>query len=174
MPFHLCDCSNVYLTQTKMIRKITHYLVFTVVGFSAASCVEEEISAPPKPSFQASQSTAEVGEEITFTINHVSADAVSLLPYGLPGDDPGILLSNSAEGVVTVTFSYARPGTFQAIVVANNHSEDGEIVKNVQSEPVTITISSSNHSISAFAFDDLSTTCMGFVVSIGLLVFLLF
>ena len=140
-----------------MIRKITRYLVFTVVGLSAASCVDEEISAPPKPSFQASQSTAEVGEEITFTINHVSADAVSLLPYGLPGDDPGILLSNSAEGVVTVTFSYARPGTFQAIVVANNHSEDGEIVKNVQSEPVTITISSSNHSISAFAFDDLST-----------------
>ena len=140
-----------------MMRRFTHFLLMSAVGFSMVSCDDDELATPTKPTFQASTSTAEVGEEITFTINQVDAKAMSLLPYGLPGSDPGILLTDFNDGVATVTFAYARPGTFQAIVVANNHSEDGANVKNVQSEPHTITIFSSSHSISAFSFEDIST-----------------
>src|SRR5688500_11061761 len=138
-----------------MMRKFTHYLLLSTLCFSV-SCQEEEISTPAKPTLQADITSAKIGEEITFTIGKVSADAVSLQPYGLPGGDPGIPVT-FAEGSSTVKFSYARPGTFKAIVVANNHSEDGENIKNVQSEPVTITITSSDRAISAFSFKDTST-----------------
>jgi hypothetical protein len=140
-----------------MMRKFTHLFLMSAVWFSVGSCNDDEIATPPKPSFQPSASTAEVGQEITFTINQVDADAISLLPYGLPGSDPGILITKFNDGVATVTFKYARPGTFQAIVVANNHSEDGVNVENVQSDPATITIFSSSNSISAFSFKDIST-----------------
>jgi hypothetical protein len=126
--------------------------------FSVISCADDEVSAPPEPSFQANKTTAQVGEEVTFTIHEVNADAISLLPYGLPGGDEGILVDGFAGGVATVTFSYARPGTFQAIVVANNHSSDGESVKNVQSAPVTITITTDANSISDFKFIRLEET----------------
>lgn len=139
-----------------MIRKFTHYLLLSTFWFSVMSCVDDEVASPPKPSFQASKTTAAVGEEITFTINEVNADAVSLLPYGLPGGDAGVLVEFT-DGTATVPFSYSRPGTFQAIVVANNHTGDGESVKNVKSEPISITITSSENSISEFTFPDIST-----------------
>jgi hypothetical protein len=144
-----------------MIRKFTHYLLMSAIWFSVISCADDEISAPPKPSLQANKTSAQVGEEITFTINEVNADAVSLLPYGLPGGDPGILLK-FVEGQATVDFSYARPGTFQAIVVANNHTGDGESIENARSEPVTITITSSAKAISAFRFIRLKETDTAF------------
>jgi hypothetical protein len=134
-----------------MRRTCTHYLLMSAIWLSAVSCKDDDISAPPKPSLQADKTSAEVGEEITFTINEVNAEAVSLLPYGLPGGDAGILL-NFNGGVATSKFSYDRPGTFQAVVVANNHSSDGEIVQNVKSDPVTITITSSKNAISDFRF----------------------
>jgi hypothetical protein len=134
-----------------MIRKVTPYLLMSVLWTGMLACQEDDVSAPPKPMLQANMTTAEVGEEITFTINEVNADAVSLLPYGLPGGDAGILL-NFSDGVATVNFSYDKPGTFDAIVVANNHSDDGEEVQNVKSTPVTITITSSANSLSAFRF----------------------
>jgi hypothetical protein len=139
-----------------MIRKFTHYLLLSTFWFSVVSCVDDEVASPPKPSFQASKTTAAVGEEITFTITEVNADAVSLLPYGLPGGDAGVLVEFT-DGIATVPFSYSRPGTFQAIVVANNHSGDGEDVKNVKSEPISITITSSENSISEFSFSDISS-----------------
>jgi hypothetical protein len=127
------------------------------------ACQEDDISTPPKPTLQANKTTAEVGEEITFTINEVNADAVSLLPYGLPGGDAGVLL-NFSDGVATVGFSYDRPGTFDAVVVANNHSGDGEKVQNVTSTPVTVTITSSAHKISAFRFITIKETATEFDV----------
>jgi len=139
-----------------MMRKFTHYLLLSTLLFSVVSCEEEEVASPPKPSLTANKTSAQVGEEIAFTINEVNADAVSLIPYGLPGGDAGVPVK-FAGGTATVRFSYARPGTFQAIVVANNHTGDGESVRNVQSDPVTITISSSKSAISAFSFDKLST-----------------
>jgi hypothetical protein len=139
-----------------MIRKFTRYLLMSAISYGAISCQDDEIVTPPKPSFQADKTSAEVGEEITFTIARVNADAVSLLPYGLPGGDPGVLVTFD-EGTATVNFAYARPGTFQAIVVANNHTGDGESLKNVQSDPITITITSSKSAIRAFSFADIST-----------------
>ena len=140
-----------------MMRKFTHYLLLGAIWFSIGSCEDDEITAPSKPTFQASLTNAKVGDPITFTVNEVNAEAISLLPYGLPGGDAGILIKKFTNGTASVAFSYARPGTFQAIVVANNHSEDGKNVENVQSDPITITISSSNKSISAFSFKDVTT-----------------
>ena len=140
-----------------MMRKFTHFILLSVVWFSMASCEDDEIATPAKPTVQATPTNAKVGDAITFTISEVSAESISLLPYGLPGGDPGIPVTSFTGGVATVSFSYARPGTFQAIVVANNHSESGEDVKNVQSDPVTITSTSSNRAISAFEFADIST-----------------
>ena len=139
-----------------MKKKFTHFLLMSAVWFSMTGCNDEEIAAPSKPTFQVSKTTATVGEEVTFTIPQQNADALSLLPYG-EGGDAGILLNKFTDGVTTVVFSYARPGTFNAIVVANNHSEDGESVKNVKSEPISVTITTSNRSISAFTFDEIST-----------------
>lgn len=140
-----------------MIRKFTHYFLLSTIWLCMVNCEEEDISSPPKPVLQADKTTAEVGEEITFTINEVNADAVSLLPYGFPGGDPGVLIEFT-EGTATVPFSYSRPGTFQAIAVANNHSGDGEKVDNVQSAPVTITIFSSKRAISDFSFITINET----------------
>ena len=137
-----------------MIRKFTRYVLMSVLWIGVFSCQDEEVATPPKPSFTADKTSAEVGEDITFTVSRVNADAVSVLPYGLPGNDAGVPVVFPDDGDAIVTFSYARPGTFQAIVVANNHSGDGESVENVKSEPIAITIFSSKSSISAFSFKD--------------------
>lgn len=134
-----------------MSKKFTHYLLMSAIWVGFLGCQEEDVSSPPKATLQANKTSAQVGEPITFTINEVNADAVSLLPYGLPGGDAGVLL-DFTDGVATVEFSYARPGTFDAIVVSNNHSGDGEDVQNVKSAPLTITITSSESEISAFRF----------------------
>lgn len=144
------------LNPNNMIRKFTHYLLLSVVWCCGVSCEDDEIASPPKPSFKADKTSAQVGEAITFTINQVNADAVSLLPYGLPGGKAGILV-DVQDGSATVDFAYPEPGTFQAMVVANNHSGDGESIKNVQSEPITITITSSKRAITAFSFVDVET-----------------
>lgn len=141
-----------------MMRKFTHYVLMSAIWFSVVSCDDEEISTPPKPTVQANKTTAQVGEEISFTINQVNADAISLLPYGLPSGDAGVLVNNFTDGVATVGFSYSKPGTFQAIAVANNHSSDGESIQNVKSDPITITITSSKNSISGFTFIKLTDT----------------
>ena len=140
-----------------MIRKFTHYFLMSALWVGAMSCQEDEVSAPPKPTFQADKTTAEVGEAITFTVTKVKADAVSLIPYGLPGGDAGVPVKFGDDPQATVSFSYARPGTFQAIVVANNHTGDGNSIENVKSEPVTITITSSKSSISDFSFKDVNS-----------------
>lgn len=141
-----------------MIRKFTHYFLFSAIWVSVIGCQEDEVSAPPKPTLQADKTSAEVGEAITFTVNKVNADAVSVVPYGLPGGDAGVLVTFQ-EGAPTaeVQFSYAEPGTFQAVAVANNHGGDGESIENVKSDPITITIFSSKSAIAAFSFKDIST-----------------
>ena len=128
-----------------MIRKFTRYLFFTAMWVGAISCQDEEVTAPPKPTLQADKTSAEVGESVTFTINKVNADAVSVLPYGSGGDAGVLVKFPEGSATTTVTFSYARPGTFEAVAVANNHTGDGENVENVKSDPITITIFSSKN-----------------------------
>jgi trimeric autotransporter adhesin len=136
-----------------MIRKFTRYFVLASVGLWVAGCNDDEVTTPPKPTLQANKSSALVGETVTFTVTQVDADAISILPYGSPSGDAGVLVQNFEGGVQTVTFSYGRPGTFQAVAVANNHLNDGTEVRNVISDPVTIVISSEKNSITEFSFD---------------------
>lgn len=140
-----------------MIRKFTRYLFFIAMWVGAISCQDEEVTAPPKPTLQADKTSAEVGESVTFTINKVNADAVSVLPYGSGGDAGVLVKFPEGSATTTVTFSYARPGTFEAVAVANNHTGDGENVENVKSDPITITIFSSKSQISAFGFEDIDS-----------------
>jgi hypothetical protein len=140
-----------------MIKYFTVNFLIAAIWFSVVSCDQEEVVEPAKPTLTVDQTSGLVGDTLTFTITEVNADAISLLPYGLPGGDAGILVTDFTNGVAIVTFTYAKPGTFDAIAVANNHSGDGEIVKNVQSDPVTITIASDKSAITAFSFEGIST-----------------
>jgi len=93
--------------------------------------------------------------EFTFTIDQVGSNTVSLLPYGADHlNDAGILVPSSSftNGKATVKFVYSQVGTFQAVVVANNHTGDGLSVKNTLSSPTAITITSNRNGISDFSF----------------------
>lgn len=147
-----------------MIKKFTNYVFLGVIWFSVVSCDNEEIVAPPKPTLTVDQTSGLVGDtKFTFTVSEVDADAISLLPYG-EGGDAGIQVTNFANGVATVEFSYGKPGTFQAIVVSNNHSSDGEEIANVKSDPVTVTIASDKSSLTAFRFIRINETATQFEV----------
>jgi hypothetical protein len=139
-----------------MQKKYVFLSALVLLSFALSRCKDDDVAAPPKPNFVANKTSAEVGEEITFTVSKVTAEAISLHPYGLPGTDAGVLISNFSNPTAEVKFSYARPGTFQAIVVANNASGDGSSIKNVKSDPVSITISSSKKEISEFEFKSVS------------------
>jgi hypothetical protein len=140
-----------------MIKRFTNYVLMGAMWFSAVSCDKDDIAAPPKPTLTVDQTSGLVGDtEFTFTISQVNADAISLLPYGLPGGDGGILVKTFENGVATVKFKYSKPGTFKAIVRSNNHSDDGESI-NTQSDPVQVVIASDDNSITEFKFDKIST-----------------
>lgn len=139
-----------------MRKKFTHHFLKGAIWVGVISCQDEEVASPPKPTFQADKTSAEVGEEIAFTINRVNADAISLLPCGLSGGGTGVLVKFTDESTATVKFAYPGSGTFQPIVAANNPTGDGESTENVNSEPISITIFSSKSSISAFSFKDIT------------------
>lgn len=140
-----------------MIRKFTNYVFMGAMWFSMVNCDNDDIAKPPKPTLTVDKTAGLVGDtEFTFTITKVNADAISLLPYGLPGGDGGILVKDFTDGVATVKVTYSKPGTFNAIVRSNNHSNDGESA-NTQSEPIQIVISSDDNSITDFKFDKIST-----------------
>jgi hypothetical protein len=133
------------------MRKKIYYLMLGLLLIGIESCKDEEAAAPPKASFQVDKVTTEVGQPIKFTISQVTAQAVSLLPYGLNNNDAGVLLTFK-DGSAVVDFKYEKPGTFQAVVVSNNHSGDGKSIKNVQSDPISITITSAINTITEFSF----------------------
>jgi hypothetical protein len=140
-----------------MIRKFTNYVLMGAMWFTAVNCDKDDIAKPPKPLLSVDQNTGLVGDtEFTFTITQVNADAISLLPYGLPGGDGGILVKSFENGVATVKVKYSKPGTYNAIARSNNHTDDGESI-NTQSDPVQITITSDDNSITEFKFDKIST-----------------
>lgn len=140
-----------------MIRRFTNYVFMGAMWFSMVSCDNDDIAKPPKPTLTVDRTSGLVGDtEFTFTITKVNADAISLLPYGLPGGDGGVLVKDFKDGVATVKFKYSKPGTFNAIVRSNNHSDDGESA-NTQSDPIQIVITSDDNSITDFKFDKIST-----------------
>jgi hypothetical protein len=133
------------------MRKIFYCLMLGLLWAAMESCKDDEAAVPPKASFLASPLTTAVGGKIKFTINQVNANTVSLLPYGLAGNDAGVILTFK-DGVTIVDFEYGKPGTFQAVVVSNNHTGDGKSVKSVQSDPISITITSAKSTITEFSF----------------------
>lgn len=140
-----------------MIRKFTNYVLIGAMWFSMVNCDNDDIAKPPKPTLLVDKTAGLVGDtEFTFTITKINADAISLLPYGLPGGDGGILVKDFTDGVATIKVTYSKPGTFNAIVRSNNHSDDGESA-NTQSDPIQIVISSDDNSITEFKFDKIST-----------------
>jgi hypothetical protein len=142
-----------------MMRRFTHYLLLCAIWLSAGSCKDDEVVTPPKASLSVDQTSGLVGDtEFTFTISEVNADRVSLLPYGDESGDPGIPVASFENGEAVIKFTYSRPGTFSAIVRSNNHSGDGGNIKNVDSDPVQITISSDDKSITAFTFETSTKT----------------
>jgi hypothetical protein len=140
-----------------MIKKFTNRLCLACLLLASLVGCEDELDSPEKSTLAVDKTTGLVGDtEFTFTVSEVNAQSISLLPYGYPGGDAGIRVTSFSGGKATVKVTYSKPGTFQAVVVSNNHSDDGDVV-NVVSEPVTITIESDDAALTAFSFKDIST-----------------
>jgi hypothetical protein len=151
-----------------MIRKFTIVLPLLIFALCFHSCKEDEVSAPPKTSFNVNATTGDINEtEFTFTIDEVNADAISLLPYGRENlKEGGILLTNFVDGKATVKFKYAIAGTFAAVVVTNNHAGDGESA-NTYSDQISITVGSDRNSLKEFYIDkSTDTTQVGNDISV--------
>ena len=142
-----------------MMRKSTHYFLLFSILFSALSCNDEEVGAPPQSTVTVDKQSGLVGDtEFTFTIKEVNADAIALLPYGPDEGDPGIPVTSFENGQAVVKFTYARPGTFNAIVRTNNHSGDGNEIRNTDSAPVQVVITSDDSSLTEFTFEKSTKT----------------
>lgn len=145
-----------------MIRKFTACLFVCLTVLLFSRCNDDEVSAPPKPTVKVDKTTGLTGDtEFTFTIDQVDAKSISILPYGEAHPSWGgiqIAKSSFTGGKATVTFKYDQVGSFQAVAVATNFSDDGESVKKTLSDPVTITISSDKKSISDFSFSTSTAT----------------
>lgn len=134
-----------------MIRKFTVCLMLSA-WFLASSCADDEADSPPKSSLSVSANSGLANDtEFTFTITQVNADAVTLYPYGIAKAVYGTVpITEFEDGEATVTFTYSQVGTFEAVVVSNNHTDDGSSVKNSLSNAETITITSNRNDLTAF------------------------
>jgi hypothetical protein len=142
-----------------MMRRFTHYLLMLSILSCAFSCNDEEVEAPPKSTLNVDKTAGLVGDtEFAFTITQVNADAIALLPYGADDGDAGIPVTNFENGQAVIHFSYERPGTFNAIVRTNNHSGDGNSIRNSDSAPVQIVVTSDDASITDFSFETSTKT----------------
>jgi len=144
------------------MRRILYYSLVCLLWVSVNSCKDDEASQPPTPTFTVDRTSGLYNStEFTFTIDQVGSNAVSLLPYGAEQlNTAGILVpaSSFTNGKATVKFVYAQVGTFNAVVVANNHTGDGLSVKNSVSNPTVITITSNRTGVSDFTFDTSTKT----------------
>lgn len=126
-----------------MIRKFTNGLIALSLILFLDSCKDDEVAPPPKTTFTVDKTSGLANDtEFTFVIDKVDAKTISILPYGTEkltlGGQP---VTNFVDGKATVKFKYAQVGTFNAVVVTNNASGDGEFA-NTYSDPISITITS--------------------------------
>jgi hypothetical protein len=101
------------------------------------------------------------GEEVTFVVEQVDADAIAILPYGADETGKGgVLIPKSAfeNSVATVKFSYEFVGSFSPVVVASNFTGDGKSIERTYSDARSITITSNKTSITEFSFDGSTKT----------------
>jgi hypothetical protein len=112
-------------------------------------------ASPPTPSFTVDKVAGLSGvTEFTFTINKIDANSVSILPYGIEKPNLGGRLISPAEfnsGVAKIKFTYPIEGTFNAVVVANNYTGDGQSAYSYSSK-TTITITNNQAQITDFKF----------------------
>jgi len=144
------------------MRRILYYSLLCVLWVSVNSCKDDEAAQPPTPSFTVDPKAGLMSNtEFTFVVDQVSAGTVSLLPYGQENpNDAGVIIpaSSFVNGKATVKFTYGRVGTFNPVVVANNHSGDGESIKNTYSPSQAVVISNDQTAITEFTFDGSSET----------------
>jgi len=122
-------------------------------------CNNDDVSSPPKTTFTVDKTSGSANDtEFTFVVDQVNASSISILPYGTENPSlGGILISGFTDGKATVKFKYAQVGTFNAVVVTNNHNGAGDAM-NAFSDPIAITIGSSLTQLSDFTFDGASKT----------------
>jgi hypothetical protein len=144
------------------MRRILYYSLLCLLWVSVNSCQDDEASQPPTPSFTVDKTTGLYqSTEFAFTVDQVGSNAVSLLPYGADHvNDAGILIpaSSFVDGKATVKFTYGKVGTFNAVVVSNNHTGDGLSIKNAVSSPTAITITSDQTALTDFSFEKSTKT----------------
>jgi len=137
------------------MRKI-FYCLFCLVGAVFYGCNKDQVSTPSMPAFTVDKTTGLIGDQFTFTVNQgVNTAAVTLFPYGQLIDgvaQAGIAIDASSfvSGKAQVAVGYTKIGTFSAVVVANNHTANGNAISNVTSAPQTITIGSSMNALISF------------------------
>lgn len=137
-----------------MIRKFTNGLIALSLVLLLNSCKDDEVSPPPKTTFTVDKTSGLANDtEFTFVINQVEAHTISILPYGQEKlTKGGMVVTNFVNGVATVKFQYADVGTYNAVVVTNNHTGDGELA-NTYSDPIAITITSNRNALSDFTIE---------------------
>ncbi len=140
-----------------MKKKFTACLFFFAACLAFSSCEDKEPPNPPKSTLSVDKTTGKAFEtEFTFTIDQVNADAIALLPYGKEnGSWGGVPVTSFTGGKASVKFKYQQVGTFNVVVVTNNHNDNGDAV-NTYSDPIVVTISSDKNQITAFYFDKIS------------------
>ena len=108
------------------------------------SCKTDEAVSPAVASFTVDKTAGVLNSTtFTFTIPQVSANSVTLFPYGQANGALGTVAVTFTGGSATVTFKYAYVGTFDAVVVTNNNTTDpnGKVsIKNAVSGATTVTI----------------------------------
>lgn len=139
------------------MRKICYYLLIGLLGAVFYGCNKDQVSAPSQPTFTVDKTAGLIGEQFTFTVNQgANTAAVTLFPYGTLIDgvaQAGISIEASSfvGGKAQVGVSYTKIGTFTAVVVANNHTANGNAISNVSSAPQTITVGSSMDALTSFS-----------------------
>ncbi|HEY0742433.1 MAG TPA: hypothetical protein VGD40_13255 [Chryseosolibacter sp.] len=137
-----------------MIRRFTNGLMALSLILFMNSCNDDEVSPPPKTTFTVDKTSGLANDtEFTFVIDKVDAKTISILPYGTEkltlGGQP---VTNFVNGKATVKFKYAKVGTFNAVVVTNNATGEGEFA-NTYSDPIAISITSDKTSLSDFTIE---------------------
>lgn len=135
-----------------MIRRITTWLIVCSTFLMLSRCKEDEADSPPRSSFTVDKTAGlAFDEEFTFTIDQVNADNITLYPYGKEHAAWGtVAVTQFTSGVATVKFTYSHVGTFDAVVVTNNHTDHGSSA-NVTSDAESITVTSDNAFINSFS-----------------------
>jgi hypothetical protein len=135
-----------------MIRRITTWLIVCSTFLVLSRCKEDEADSPPRSSFTVDKNAGlAFDEEFTFTIDQVGADNITLYPYGKEKAAWGTVpVTSFTNGIATVKYTYSHVGTFEAVVVTNNHTDHGSSAS-ATSDSESITVTSDNALITAFS-----------------------